>query len=75
MDILKPAIQRVEAANVTYNSEILAGGAAPMIVKRANELRWIIIGTRGMTAIANLVMGSVATKVVHLARVPVTFVK
>jgi nucleotide-binding universal stress UspA family protein len=33
------------------------------------------MGTRGMTAISTLVMGSVATKVLHLANVPVTLVK
>ena len=33
------------------------------------------MGTRGMGAVAGLVMGSVAQKVVHLAAVPVTLVK
>ena len=35
----------------------------------------ICVGTRGMTAAANLVMGSVATKVLHLADVPVIVIK
>jgi nucleotide-binding universal stress UspA family protein len=35
----------------------------------------IAMGTRGMGTIGNLLMGSVATKVVHLASVPVTLVK
>lgn len=35
----------------------------------------IIMGTRGMGAVGNLVLGSVATKVVHLATVPVTLVR
>ena len=48
-----------------------------MLAKRAEELGCdeIIMGTRGMGAIGNLVMGSVATKVVHLAGIPVTLVK
>lgn len=77
MDILKPAIQRLDAAGVSYQSEIFIGDTAPAIVDRAKELHCngIVIGTRGLTAIANLVMGSVATKVVHLATVPVTHVK
>jgi nucleotide-binding universal stress UspA family protein len=33
------------------------------------------MGTRGMSAIGNLFLGSVTTKVVHLANVPVTLVK
>jgi nucleotide-binding universal stress UspA family protein len=35
----------------------------------------IFIGTRGMTAAANMLLGSVATKVLHLSRVPVLLVK
>jgi nucleotide-binding universal stress UspA family protein len=35
----------------------------------------IYLGTRGMTAISNLVLGSVATKVLHLADTPVVLVR
>lgn len=35
----------------------------------------IVMGTRGMGAMAGMLLGSVATKVVHLAQVPVTLVK
>ena len=33
------------------------------------------MGTRGMGAMGNLILGSVATKVIHLVDVPVTLVK
>jgi nucleotide-binding universal stress UspA family protein len=33
------------------------------------------MGTRGLGPIANLVIGSVATKVIHLVEVPVTLIK
>lgn len=76
-DIMKPAEAAAKAAGVTYTSDILIGDIAPMIVKKADELNCegIVMGTRGMGAIGNLVMGSVATKVVHLAKCPVTLVK
>ena len=76
-DFLRPAEAVVRAAGVPYTSEILIGDIALMIVKRADELNCdgIIMGTRGMGAVGNLVMGSVATKVVHLAKCPVTLVK
>lgn len=76
-DILQPAIDAAQAAGVSYSSEILVGDPAPMIVKRAEELNCdgIVMGTRGMSAIGNLLMGSVATKVVHLTKLPVTLVK
>lgn len=35
----------------------------------------IVMGTRGMGAVAGLLLGSVATKVVHVTQVPVTLVK
>jgi nucleotide-binding universal stress UspA family protein len=34
----------------------------------------IFMGTRGMTALSNMVMGSVATKVLHLAHIPVVLI-
>jgi len=77
MDILRPAIAAAKKAGVTHASEILIGDAAPLIVSRSEELHCdaIVMGTRGMSAIANLVLGSVATKVVHLTKLPVTLVK
>ena len=35
----------------------------------------IVMGTRGMGSIGSLMLGSVATKVVHLTKLPVTLVK
>lgn len=51
--------------------------SAPDIVKRAEELGCdgIVMGTQGRGAIGSLLMGSVAIKVVHLTRLPVTLVK
>src|SRR3990172_5195003 len=76
-DILRPAVELARAAGVKFTTEILTGNIPAIIVKRAEELGCdgIIMGTRGMGAIGNLVMGSVATKVVHLTKLPVTLVK
>jgi nucleotide-binding universal stress UspA family protein len=35
----------------------------------------IYMGTRGMTALSNMMMGSIATKVVHLSPIPVVLVR
>jgi len=64
-------------AGATFTGEIAVGDIAPTLAWRAEELQCdeIIMGTRGMSAIRNLVLGSMATKVVHLAAMPVTLVK
>jgi nucleotide-binding universal stress UspA family protein len=74
---LEAAEQVLKDAGVPYVKEILIGHVAEAIARRADELGCdgIVMGTRGMTAIGSLVMGSVATRVVHAAHMPVTLVK
>jgi nucleotide-binding universal stress UspA family protein len=76
-EILRPAIEKVKAAGVKFTSHVLTGDIAKSIVSCAetSACDGIVMGTRGMSAIGNLVMGSVATKVVHLTKLPVTLVK
>lgn len=44
-------------------------------VSREHGCDQIVMGTRGLGALAGLALGSVATKVVHLVEVPVTLVR
>lgn len=76
-DVLRPALETANAAGVKYTSEILVGDPPEAIAKCAEQRGCdaIVMGTRGMGAIGNLVMGSVATKVIHLTKLPVTLVK
>lgn len=75
--VLKPAIEMAKAAGVAFTGEILIGDIAKSIVACADKHRCdgIVMGTRGMGAIGNLVMGSITTKVIHLTKLPVTLVK
>jgi nucleotide-binding universal stress UspA family protein len=75
--VLGPAAEKAREAGVTCRTDIEQGDAATVIARHADALRCgaIVMGTRGMSAIGNLLLGSVATKVVHLANVPVTLVK
>ncbi|MFN0315487.1 MAG: universal stress protein, partial [Burkholderiales bacterium] len=75
--VLDGAEKVLKEAAVPYTKEILAGPVAKSLAQCADALgcKGIVLGTRGMTAIGNLVMGSVATKLVHFANVPVTLVK
>jgi len=75
--VIDAAAARWRAAGATAASaKVVVGDVAPSIVARARDLgcRLIMVGTRGMGAMANLVLGSVATKVVHLSEMPVTLV-
>lgn len=75
-DVLEHARAKV-AGKVACDVEQLEGEPAETIVRRAAELGSdsIVMGTRGLGRVANIVLGSVAFKVVHLAAVPVTLVK
>lgn len=74
---LRPAQARLDAAGVKYVSHIGVGEPAETIVQFANEKQCgqIVMGTRGMGSAANLILGSVATKVIHLAKTPVLLLK
>jgi nucleotide-binding universal stress UspA family protein len=76
-DLLRPAITAAKRAGVSFTSEICVGDTAATIARRAEELGCdgIVMGTRGLGTIGNLVLGSVTTKVVHLSKLPVTLVK
>jgi nucleotide-binding universal stress UspA family protein len=67
----------LDAAGVRCTVQVELGDPARTIVDYAKRLGcdWIVMGTRGMGAIEELALGSVAHKVVHLASVPVTLVK
>jgi nucleotide-binding universal stress UspA family protein len=75
--VLERADPILKTAGVPYEKEILIGPAAQVLAERARTLgcESIVMGTHGMTALGNMLMGSVATKLVHLSTVPVTLVK
>ena len=69
--------QLLADAKVVFTKAILEGDIAASIAAEAERTGCdaIVMGTRGMSPIGNLVMGSIATKVVHAARQPVILVK
>jgi len=74
---LDPAARKLARAKVVHGIDILWGDIAPEIARAAGRLKCesIVMGTRGMGAIGSLILGSVATKVIHLAKIPVTLVR
>jgi len=74
---IAPARKILKAAGVACVEHIEQGEIAPTVARLAQELTCdqIVMGTRGRSALGDLVLGSVAIKVLHLAKVPVTLVK
>jgi len=74
--MLAPSKKALDAAGVKYDSHRRVGSIAESIIEQAKASRadLIYMGTRGMTALSNMVLGSVATRVLHLAHVPVVLV-
>ena len=75
--LLAPALRRLEKEKVAHEGHVVWGDATPAIARTARRLKCgsIVMGTRGMGALANLLFCSTATKLVRLSTVPVTLVK
>jgi len=75
--MLAPARKLLDAARVPYQAHVLVGPVAEAIVKHAADKRCdlIYIGTRGRSALGKALIGSTATKVLHISNVPVLLVK
>ena len=74
---LKPARKLLDAAGVKHNIVIRTGRVAQEIVACANEGKFdlIVMGAKGRSAIADLLLGSVAQRVLATAKQPVVLVK
>ncbi len=76
-DMLAPSKALLDAAGVKYALHTRVGPVAETIVDQATKSGsdMIYIGTRGMTEIGKAMIGSTATKVLHISDIPVLLVK
>jgi len=77
MAALTEARSRLDAAGLAYSYHISVGAPAEAIVQYAQEQRvdQIVMSAHGEDALSNLLLGSVASKVAHLAKMPILLVK
>jgi nucleotide-binding universal stress UspA family protein len=77
MAALAPARAKLEAAKLSYEYHISVGVPAEAIVQYANqhEVDQIVMSYRGEGGLQALLLGSVVSKVLHLANCPVLVVK
>ena len=64
-----------DAAGVTVDTKVIGGPPARVILDESAEHDLIVMGTLGRTGMAKILMGSVAEKVVKLAKCPVMVVR
>lgn len=74
---LAGARKLLDDAKVKYSHHVSVGDVASTVAQAVTDLKCdqVIMGTRGMGSVGNMLMGSVATKVLHVVDVPVVLVK
>ena len=67
----------LDAAGLSHEFKVLFGHPGEVIARAGNDPQCIgiVMGTRGLGDMAQVLLGSTAYKVMHLAEVPVTLVK
>ena len=76
-EALKDAVITCRDAGISYVTRTERGGVAATIdrVARDEHVQHILMVTRGLGGVRGLLLGSVATQLLHLVDVPVTLVK
>ena len=74
---LAEARKALDAAGIKYVYHIGIGDSGEVIAHfvREKKIEQVVMSTRGMGSVANMLLGSVANKVLHLVDVPVLLVK
>lgn len=76
-DALGGAKKLLDRAKLACTMHTMVGPIAETLAGEAQKLKCdlIVMGTHGMGAVSGMLLGSVATKTVHLARCPVVLVR
>lgn len=74
---LNKARELLDQAGIAYQYHVVVGDAAKMIVQFATEhaCDQIVIGPRGLGTVQGLLLGSIASKLIHLSPIPILLIK
>ncbi len=75
--IMSPAREFLDAQGIRYEVHCRMGDPASQIADHfvQSGIASVVMGTRGLRLMGNLLIGSVASRVVSCAQVPVTYMK
>lgn len=75
--IISPFLERMKKENVPYIERLMEEPAGTMIptVAENEQCELIIMGSRGLSNLQGLIVGSVTQRVLHLAECPVFVIK
>ncbi len=75
--LVEPFVKLLEQSEVNFDVRILEGAPGEKIpdVARIEEIDLIVMGSRGVTDLAGLILGSVAHQVLHRAECPIFITK
>lgn len=76
-DILAAAEAKLEGSGVPYTKDVLVGPIGQTIAAHAERTGCdaIVMGRHGRTTLGDMLVGSVATKVLHASKLPVMLVR
>lgn len=74
---LLPIVEKLKENKISYEIKLLHGEPGPTIVEHANQSNFdlVVIGSRGLNALQEMVLGSVSHKVAKRVHCPVMIVK
>jgi nucleotide-binding universal stress UspA family protein len=75
--LLTEPLAKLERAGITSRQVVLVGDPAQIVADyvERHACDAVVMGTRGLGRVTGLVLGSVASKLIYLLKVPVTLIK